>query len=209
MKRILLLFFCILFFPLTLNAECSNEEINELNGFSLHVTSSYEFNKDTFSFDLSIYNLNDNVYVEYLGNRYYSYDGVVSINNLFVGSNITYNIVASDRTGCSGKVLNTYTVVLPYYNSFYNSVECFGHEKLKVCNSEFLSYQLTDELFQKYIKNDSKYSSDSNIIDNNQADDNKIKYDFEIFIKIGLVLLGILIPTIYCAIRVNKIKSKF
>lgn len=207
-KKFVFLLMLLSICPIVVNAGCSSSELLELRKMASHVNANYTFDYDNFTFNLELNNLNEQNYIIINDNeKYYPNDGKAIIPNLYGGNKIKYQIAA---TNCNYEILRSGSIYLPYYNNFYNSFDCVGHEKLTVCNSEFLSYPLSDELFKKYIEKDTNPENTPDIVgEDDPPEQKKDKLDIEIFIKIGMVIIGVLIPTLIGKVAIDKVKYKF
>ena len=208
-KRVFIFLFLFLIFPLGTKCDCSNKELIELRTFTTQVDSFYEYNESSSTFTLYIYNLLDKNYVVYNSTKYYPVDGIVTIYNLALGAEVNIKVFSSEATSCEGTLLKKLFISLPYYNNYYGSYECIKHENLSVCNSKFLSFQLTDSLFQRYIINDTVVDNKNNSNKEEKKDDDNHTYDYTLLIRTGLVFFGCFIPGIVGKIIIDKIKYKF
>lgn len=142
-------FICLL----NIKAECSYKELKELNAFVSHVETNYKYNEETGLFDLTVTNLGDKAFISAGINEYYfPTDGVVTINNLNLGTSYKYNVFPLSAGECGGELLRVLYITTPYKNNFYGSLACTGHEDLSVCNSEFLDYKLSKQTFLKLLE---------------------------------------------------------
>ncbi len=147
MKRILVAFVIFLSFSVNLNAECSYSDIVELNTLASHVNYSYEYNSLKQEFSVTFNNVTNQLKFESLNTTFEPVNNNVVISG-FEGQTLYVEILGSNNSNCSNKLLRTINVALPYENNYYNSSYCKGYMDLPICNTRFLSYDITFETFQ-------------------------------------------------------------
>ena len=135
--------------------EYETEYIDESGNSIIDIMANYKLNIINDSSDLKyIYTIGDNKY-QYDSNE----DSLTSIE-LSQGDNLNISIVAYSNNLCSGKVLKSMSITLPYYNKYSKNEECLNYPDFKYCK-ELLDDYITEEVFQKEL-NKYKKSPDNN-----------------------------------------------
>lgn len=132
MKKVAFMF--VLFFVMTtsIKASCDDEEVVRLSKIANNVTTSYRYNEETKTFELTFTNLTKELVITNLSNnQIYNEDVEFTIKNLKSGS-YKFNITSSD-TSCTGETMVTKFISLPYYNEYHDSVYCKGIENYSYC----------------------------------------------------------------------------
>lgn len=137
----------------SVNAECTEENKNELKKLAQDITYEKSYSMSDKVFTIKYYNvfpgmllkINNNVLQ---GNSNDNYS--IKLNNLLEGEYITADVI--DTIGC-GITLNTIFITLPYYNTFYGTQKCEKYVgKLTQCTSQFLSYELDEDMLDSAIE---------------------------------------------------------
>ena len=147
MKKIILTILLFISFTNILNASCTYKEKREINTLASYV--NYDYNYENNRFNVTIYNLKDNLVVNYNGALSKTNDESI-IENIKEGASLKINILAGEGT-CEGETLRTITINIPYVNPYYNSDECKGRNDLTVCTSRFLDYKISESTFNSLI----------------------------------------------------------
>ena len=153
MKKIMfLLFLCMI--PLVVKAECTYSERYELNALSSYVDYTYDYNDSTGLFTVKLFNIDSRLEIRYDNVVYLPENGNVTINNIKPGTRMSIGVYSTVENECFNEYLRVVYVSVPYYNGFYGSVLCKGHEDLDICNSRFLDYQISNQTFIFLLNND-------------------------------------------------------
>ncbi len=216
MKKLLIVLSIFFFGICKYSAECSYKDLRELNTFAAYVETSYKYNEETGYFDLTITNLGDKLYVNGkktdLGELYFPKDGVVSINNLKLGTTYSFQLEAGGSTNCVAEKLRVLTVRIPYKNYYYGSDACRGHENLNVCNSEFLDYQISENVFLSLISQKPDTTKDDNPKEPEKDltfMERVVEYVSNIYVKIIVVVITSIITISIYQVVLRKIKHGF
>lgn len=195
MKK-LSIFICLFFcFSIYLNAECTYKDQRQLITLAGYVTTDYVFDDNSGLFSLTFENLTDRMKVVYI-EEYESVDGLSTINNLHQGENVKVEIRVKDDDECSNYTLRNVNINLPYLNKYYGREECEKKQELKVCNSKFLDYQLSEEQFENLINQveEEKIVFPDNIIIEEAEKltffESIVRFIKKIYIPVGLVILS-------------------
>ncbi len=152
MKRILLVVTIFLIFMTKLNAECTYSDIVDLNTLASHINYTYEYNETNNSFDIIFYNVVKKLKFEYLNDTYEPMNDKILIQDVTEGTTVYVDVYSSKNTNCNNKLLRTIKFTLPYENIFYGTYYCEDYMALEICNTRFLNYQITYELFDGITK---------------------------------------------------------
>ena len=152
MKKILLVI--LMLFPLVLDAECTYKEKYELNALASYINYSYDYNRNTELFTITLYNVDEKVEIRYENAVYYPENGQILIENIAPGSRLSLDVYSTINNECYNEYLRVIYISVPYYNTFYGSILCEGHEDLDICNSEFLGYKISNKTFILLLNND-------------------------------------------------------
>ncbi len=177
MKKIVFIFLII--FSLNVYAvTCDNNEFKRLKNLAEKVEFTYDyeiekikqedgniFNK--YNFSITANNLNEDlkvliIYDKYSSNKEFKYnsDKKNTIKGFFEGDKVNITIEAYTTNDCSGKVIMTKTVNIPYYNRNYDKDFCIENPSFKYCK----------EFTEKYISSSEYGSEMEKFFDNNQID---------------------------------------
>lgn len=158
MKKNLILLLLILIFPNIINATCDYTKHTKYSEIAGNITYETSYLKENNRFNITIYNVVDDMYVKY-NNKQYNHDSSnkVLLTNFKEGSR--FNIQVYTKDNCDIPVRTLY-ITLPYYNTYYNSGKCLGYEdKITLCSQQFTSYELTETILEQ-----AKYNYDNEII---------------------------------------------
>lgn len=213
MKKIFVLIFLLI--PNVIFAaenECDYSKQVELGKLASNITYETKYNKSDKNFDVTLYNVIDGLYLDYKESIYNgNTNHEVTIQNISQGTTMT--IVAKTAiTNCDTSLLTIY-INLPYYNPYYETEECENYKnKLTVCSSQFLSYEINEDIFKGAIRN-----YEEKIKNEPQKPQEEVKKTFLTNIKefalnwgvkIGLVVLSTAIAIIPFRVIFRKIKHK-
>lgn len=208
MKKILItILISILFIP-SLKADCDYQNEVRLGKLASSITYEYKYDKTHNNFTLTLYNVSDELYITYNQRIIAPTDGKVTINNLNQGTYLSLPVEAL-KGSCNGSLMTLY-IILPYFNKYYNSVECKDYiGKIKICTDEFLSYEPNDELltsninnYLNGIKNEEVKEDNQNVTILEQAKEFVNKWG----IKIGLSLITTVSCVVYFQVKIRKLK---
>ena len=151
MKKILLVLFMLIFSLTIVKADCSKAKHDSYVEYANKITYDNNYSKSKGKFNVTIYNVIDEMYAKYNGKKYTpNSENIIEIEDINEGTNVTINIFGND--GCSA--VRKIDIKEPYYNQFYKSGECYGYEdKLTMCSSQFTSTKVTLSLLEKSKKN--------------------------------------------------------
>ena len=156
MKKFLFLTLLFLVFISSnkVKADCEDTEIIRLQNLARNVMTSYVYNENEGRFTITINNLKKDLVVRNMDNsREYSSDSELNFGNLFSGKH-TYIIYARNKS-CTSYELTTIYVYLPYYNSFFNSMECKGIENYSYCN-KWVKNPISEKIWEQKVKDHKK-----------------------------------------------------
>ena len=180
MKKIILVI-VLFIFCINVKAEvCSTEEINRLKELASNVEiipslvvddsrySEEEKNYEMLSayYDIKISNLHDYLMVFYNGNAGRQVINSENAENFifYGGDRATFNVYSYTENDCTNKSLRTITIKFDYYNVYYYSHKdkCDEYPNFEYCK-EYMnigdkSYSEIDNLFEEYIKENTKNS---------------------------------------------------
>lgn len=140
---------------------CSDSERSRLKNFASNVDYYYSFDESSQSFNLTLYNINKNVYIIdkdevysfYPSNEFNEY----TINNISPSSNLVFHAYANNGE-CSDELLYSYYVSVPSFNKYYNSDVCLNSDS-RLCNKWVNTGNMEYNDFLKRLKLDEKSSS--------------------------------------------------
>lgn len=206
-KIIFILLLNIIFIPF-LKADCDYQNEVRLGKLASSITYEYKYDKIHNNFTLTLYNVNDELYITYNLKVLVPTNNTITINNINEGTYLSLPVEAL-KGSCNGSLMTLY-IILPYYNKYYNSTRCEEYKnKLKICTDEFLSYEPNDELLESNINNYLNTISNKDEIEDTKQITilDKVK-DFtgKWGIKIGLSLITTISCIIYFQIKIRKIK---
>lgn len=147
MKKII--FFLIILFSMIPNAkaECSDEEMIRLSKIANNITTSYEYDEKTKSFNITFTNANKKLLIKDVANdKYYNENFEFTIKN-FKSGDYKFNIESSD-INCTEDVLVTKYIKLPFYNKYYDTEDCEGIKEYSYC-SKWIEKEIPYDIFKK------------------------------------------------------------
>ncbi len=209
MKKILLIILMLIPF-VVYGAECDHNKHDEYATFANNVNYDTDFNVDKRKYTINIYNIVKGLYVEYDGKKYErNSNNEVIIDNVDEGTYMTIYVYGDDNCDST---LRTLFVNLLYYNKFYGTGVCVGYEdKLTMCNSQFTTSLVTEEILQTAKENyDNTIIQDADKQENNNSDVtlySKIRsFALNWGIKFVLVLVTIILSTAFYSSKYRKLK---
>lgn len=140
MKWYKCLFLVILLFmgcpKLTKALTCSNAEMVKYQELAKNVNVSYEYveQNSVVLFKIKFTNIQPGLVIKDVkNNNSYNYSSSeLELNNFYQGKNYRFDIYTTDAN-CSGQLLYSHYMSLPYYNPYYISPLCEGIEGFKYC----------------------------------------------------------------------------
>lgn len=202
----------IILFPKFVNAECNEQQINDLNKLIDNINVKYTHNKDNY-FTITLYNVPENITgTSSVGmfNDVNSENPHNSVSGFIGGYNYQIFYIANSKNKCGLSLLKTVELKLPVFNV---------HSKKEICkNKKYSEFEYCNEVLDKEISEDDfnkeleKYKSNNNENlknENNESLFSKIKnmiLDNLIIISIssGIIVLSSIGFIIY-----KKSKNKF
>lgn len=192
MKKVILTILLIL--PIFVNASCDYTKHDEYMSYASYVTYETNYNKETYSFDVTFYNVIDGLTLRINNKKYTPTEGdIVTLKNIKQGSDVEVYIFGND--GCNSHV-GYKSFKLPYYNPYYGTKICKGYEELVLCATKFTIEEPTEEMIIKMKEN-----YDNIIIQEKEEKDpekekvNYFKLILEILIKYVLPVLLVVAST--------------
>ena len=201
----------ILFLAVNVKADnmCDSKELSRLKELAKKVEFDYgyEVKDDNAEFYIHAVNLNEDLRVlivkDYFNDDSREFEGEreATLNGFKSGEKVVITIRGFVANSCSGEVVLTKTIKLPYYNIFYNKDQCTGNEDFKFCK-ELIDVNLSKEeyhrQFKLYLENK---AAQHKIEQEEQEDDNTQLY---IMIGAGVVILSIIVVMIIILLRQRK-----
>lgn len=219
-KKICKLFLIFSFFFLSSNVsaltECSSSDMKNLAELAKNVSFKYEKevldikltedDEDTFKevyYKITALNLNDSLKVKVKSDEELIFTNEnPTINDFFNGERVVIQIYANTPNLCSGNLITTKVVELPFYNIFFEREECKTYPDFKYCK-EFGDFSLDEETFLEELD---KYKKSSTKTDDNIKENVK-KYGIYASILIILAII-ILLVAIFKKNKKVKVKEK-
>lgn len=182
MKLRYLLFVLLMFFTINVKAEdkCERKELNRLRELARKVEFDYDYKMidDIAVFSLKAVNLNSDLKVmiveDFYMDKYKEFKDndthMASIDGFTSGDKVAVTIIGYVPNMCSGEILLTKTIKIPYYNYFYNNDNCEGNEDFKYCKllvDTNLSQKTFDNQYTAYLmeKNTVKENNEIQVIE--------------------------------------------
>lgn len=155
-KRIIFLLLLIL--PITIKADCSNQDLSRYKSLATQINYYTDFNESNKKFNITIYNLSNELI---LNNRvtddsYYSQEkiGETRINDVTDGT--TFKIYVFPKNGeCSDYIVKSLYIKLPNYNQYYEEEICKNNDNV-LCSKWTNTSVYTKEQFIEKVKSETK-----------------------------------------------------
>ena len=148
-KYIFLTLLFLVFLPNRIKAYCSDSEVIRLQKLANNIRTSYVFDEDAGRFTVTINNLTNDLVVKNMDDKKeYSSNSELNFKELYSGKH-TYIIYAKNKE-CTTYELTTKYVSLPYYNRYFNSVECDGIENYSYC-SKWLKSPISKDVWEQKV----------------------------------------------------------
>ena len=158
MKKAFGILLLLLIFPNIISAACDYTKHTKYSEVAGNITYETSYLKESSTFNITIYNLVDDMYVKY-NSRQYSHDtsNKTLLTKIKEGSRVVVEVYVKDS--CDTPVRTIY-INLPYYNKYYGSGKCLDYEdKITLCSQQFMSYEVTETILEQ-----AKYNYDNEII---------------------------------------------
>lgn len=200
MKKII--FSVLLFVPFIVSARsCSYTEIADLKKVASNITSKYEYVMgDDVTFNITLTNLNDQIYIVDGGKRYDYTQNELTISGYKNGSKVKYYVYA---VKCDKVLLNTIIINLPTYNKYYQDKVCEGASNYQLCQK----WVNVDLDYDSFVSKVNKYKA--SLINQEKKPTEEIN---EKSILLELLLNYYYIPLIviivYCGIKIYIINKE-
>ena len=208
MKKIIII--VLLMIPFWVNAkECDKAKHDNFVKLSSGITYDNNYSKASNSYTITIYNVLDEMYVEYDGKKYTpSSNNTIVISKILPGTRLSISIFGDDN--CNP--IKTLIVNEPYYNKYYGSDICKKYKgKLLMCSSQFTSVEVTKSLLEQSIYNyehniNQKTDKDKNIEKEESFFGKVTTFMIEWGIKILLSVLSTISSIVLFSGKYRKIK---
>ena len=211
MKKV---FFLLVLFiwPTFVNAECTYSEKYELNALSSYIDYTYDYNESTNLFTVDLFNIDSRLELRYDNVIYTPENGNVTLTNIEPGSRLSVNVYSTVQNECYNEYLRVVYVSIPYFNRFYGSVLCDGHEDLDICNSRFLDYQISNQTFILLLNNEeftlNKGEETEEIVDKEKWYDVLINTMQNYYIKFIVATMSTIVTISIFSVIYRKVKHK-
>lgn len=210
--KVVITLVCFICITSVLKAECSSSERVQLNTQASYITYDYTYNEKTDLFDINFYNMTSFLYLEYDSKIYYPRKEQTIIKGVENGKRINVKVNASTNTNCEETQLRSITYQVPYKNLYLESVGCDLYPEISICNTKFLTYKLTNEMFNRLFEEQkaayTKTETKADDIKETWKDVLK-NYATKYGMQVGLSLIGTLSILILGKSAVKRAKAKF
>lgn len=211
MKKTLFLLI-LLAFPIFVDAECTYKEKYELNALSSYIDYTYDYNENSQVFKVNLFNIDEKLELRYENKVYTPNGGKVTLNNVEPGSRLSIDVYSTVQNECYNEYLRVVYVSIPYFNRFYGSVLCDGHEDLDICNSRFLDYQISNQTFILLLNNEeftlNKDDETGEIVDEDKWYDVVINTMQKYYIKFIVATVSTIVSISIFSVIYRKVKHK-
>lgn len=211
MKKTLFLLI-LLAFPIFVDAECTYKEKYELNALSSYIDYTYDYNESSQVFTVNLFNIDEKLELRYENKVYTPDGGKVTLDNVEPGSRLSFDVYSTVQNECYNEYLRVVYVSIPYFNRFYGSVLCDGHEDLDICNSRFLDYQISNQTFILLLNNEeftlNKDDETVEIVDEDKWYDVVINTMQKYYIKFIVTTISTVISISIFSVIYRKVKHK-
>lgn len=206
MNKLKLLLFSVLLIPVSIKADCTNQEITKYKSLSGNIDYYYEYNGN---FDITLYNLSSELYVRSLntGSEYSIPGGIgeTRINGITPGTAIKLAVYPRNDK-CSDYRVRTIYVNLPYYNKYYQEEICENNTS-SLCSKWVNTSNYSREQFIEQVKKTKK-----TVEEEKETEEDKTTILEHIGMFIGkyyiLILLVVIAGGSFGIYRLNK-KDRF
>ena len=209
MKK-LVLFLVLLMLPtFVLGEDCDYTKQVEYGKLANNITYETKYSKSDKTFTITFYNV---ISVMYLakGNEVYFGNGDSQVTFKSVAQGTDFSVqVKSILSGCSSP-LTAFHISIPYFNPYYGTEDCEEYKtKLNVCASQFLSYQIDEELFNQTIENyKNAYTEEEKKDDNTNTGKTFLENLKDFSLDWGVPILIVLVVSAIAVLPFKAIISK-
>ena len=202
----------LLAFPIFVDAECTYKEKYELNALSSYIDYTYAYNESSQVFTVNLFNIDEKLELRYENKVYTPDGGKVTLDNVEPGSRLSVDVYSTVQNECYNEYLRVVYVSIPYFNRFYGSVLCDGHEDLNICNSRFLDYQISNQTFILLLNNEeftlNKDDETVEIVDEDKWYDVVIDTMQKYYIKFIVATMSTIVSISIFSVIYRKVKHK-
>lgn len=195
--------FLLIVLPIKVNAICDNSRKTELQKIAANITYGYDYIKGNDTFNITITNLNPNIYIDDNGKVYkYSNSNELTIGGYKPGDNI--RLYVYDTEYCNASALNILYINLPVKNKYYGTEVCKGYEEYSICQmwtSNNYTQNEIEEKLNSYKQNDTQEKKEDNVVRNYA-----LELLIDIYIKYYFIILPLII--IICVFSIYKLSKK-
>lgn len=197
--KLLIILLSFILFPSLVSAECSDQQIHELNKLVDNIQFKYEHTGNNL-FKVTLYNIPENITGTSNVGMFNAVDfdnPTNSVDGFIGGYNYQIFYITNSKNECGKTVLKTVSIKIPVYNIHSKKDICKDekYEDFKYCN-EFLDKKISEEEFSNYLK---EYKVNVDNFKNNVSLFKKIKnivFNNWIIIFVSITLIVILIVSI-------------
>lgn len=213
-KFLLSLISLSLFIPTTTYADCTKEEIDNFKEIQDEYKVTYEFDKETKLYVLTLYIPNSSTY-DFISDKEELFskcetikEKKVNCNNIEPGE---YNFGIIGVTSSCNNVLKRIKVTLPKYNKYAEDKLCEGIEDFVLCQPTYdksIDYDTFVSRIETYKKNHQGDNKNDEIIEEKKESPNKIiQYIQENIIQIIIIIIFIVMVIITIILTAKSIKK--
>jgi hypothetical protein len=199
-----IIFFLLLILPITVKADCTDKELARYKILASYINYYTEFNESNKTFDITLYNLSNELTLETQNQKYSSQEkmGETKITNKPNGENIKISVYPKNGA-CNNYSLRTMYINLPKYNKYHEEEICKNNNSI-LCSKWANTSSYTKEQFEIKVKKETQQEEKQET----QQEENKSIFDFlaEYYVPILLALLIIIITTKYLIERKKRFK---
>lgn len=195
--------FLLIVLPIKVNAICDNSKKTELQKIAGNVTYGYDYIKESDSFNITITNLNPNIYIDNNGTIYrYSNSNELTIGGYKPGDSLRLYIY--DTEYCIPSALNILYINLPIKNKYYGTEVCSGFEEYSLCQM-WTSNNLTENEIKSKLDSYKKNNDDNKNQNEIEVKNYALQLLIDIYIKYYFIILPvIIIVCVYSMYRLSK-----
>ena len=184
----------LLLIPISIKAECTNNEITRYKNLASNINNYYEYNE---KFDITLYNVSNELIIKKLKDdiptEEYKIDEnskQVKIGNIEPGTRITLGIYSKNKE-CDYR-LRTININVPYLNKYYQDKVCENNDN-PLCSKWINTNSYTYEQFVYQVTKENK----EEIIEQEDIEEDNYGFfdflrDFYMPILIVIIISGIL-----------------
>lgn len=141
----------LLLIPISIKAECTNQELTKYKSLAGNVDYYYEYDGN---FNITVYNLPNELTAKNIGNgqsfNSSSRIGEIKINGINPGTTVKLGLYPN-RGECQDYRVQTIYVNLPYYNKYYNDEVCKNNKNV-LCSKWANTTKYSHEQFVNEVK---------------------------------------------------------